>query len=157
MPHAIRRGDIPGVQLRYEDTFPLTADRLWHWLTDPSLQRLWLADAVESVEDGEQRWVLDLEDEPRGSHVERVRTLSIDEPGTWISALERLDQGWNSATRLTFTVSPTHPSELSVVQDGFQRLSLSECLTVWEHYRRRWRTAFGRLADAVEQARASED
>ena len=71
--------------------------------------------------------------------------------------LERLDQDWKSATRLAFTVSPTDPAELSVVQDGFHRLSLSECLTVWEHYRRRWRTAFDRLAEAIELAQVADD
>ena len=157
MPHAIRRGDIPGVQLRYERTYPLTAEELWVWLTEPSLQRLWLADSVETTEDGEQRWVLGREDEAEGSYAERVRTLSVDEPSTWIAAFEWLDQDWKSATRLAFSISPTDPAELSVVQDGFHRLSLSECLTVWEHYRRRWRTAFDRLAEAVERAQFADD
>ena len=38
----------------------------------------------------------------------------------------------------------------TIVQRGFERLSLSRCLSVWELYRRRWRLALVRLAAAVE-------
>ena len=36
--------------------------------------------------------------------------------------------------------------ELDILQEGFEHLSLSTCLTVWEEYRRRWREAAARLA-----------
>jgi hypothetical protein len=34
-----------------------------------------------------------------------------------------------------------------VLQQGFERLSLSVSLTVWESYRTRWRIALSRLAE----------
>ena len=43
--------------------------------------------------------------------------------------------------------------EVDVLQQGFQRLPLSSGLTVWESYRRRWRTALERLAAVVEATR----
>jgi hypothetical protein len=34
-----------------------------------------------------------------------------------------------------------------VLQEGFEHLPLSECLTIWEAYRRRWRKALACLAE----------
>ena len=57
-------------------------------------------------------------------------------------AFERLDDGWQTATRLTFELTPRQGGcELSVLQQGFEHLPLSRCLTIWEAYRRRWRRA----------------
>ena len=68
----------------------------------------------------------------------------VDEERRWIALFERVDDDWESATRLTVEILGTGPVELSILQQGFERLSLSRCLTVWEFYRRRWRA---RLAD----------
>jgi hypothetical protein len=52
------------------------------------------------------------------------------------------------ATRLTFELTPHGEGcELSVLQEGFEHLPLSDGLTIWEAYRRRWREALTRLAE----------
>jgi hypothetical protein len=68
----------------------------------------------------------------------------------WALSWERLEAGWPGKTRLTLRLHPT-PSgcELDVLQQGFQRLPLSLCLTAWESYRRRWRDSLARLALAA--------
>ena len=37
-----------------------------------------------------------------------------------------------------------------MLQQGFEHLPLSRCLTIWEAYRRRWREALARLAERAE-------
>ncbi|MES1243123.1 MAG: hypothetical protein ABUT39_16040, partial [Acidobacteriota bacterium] len=55
-----------------------------------------------------------------------------------------------AATRLTLRVHAAGSgSEVDILQDGFQRLPLSNCLTIWEAYRRRWRDALARLAEVA--------
>ena len=87
---------------------------------------------------------------PEPGRRERGKTLEWTPPRRWILAFEHLDAGWTAPTRLTLAVH-VHPegAEVDVLQHGFQRLPLSLGLTVWEAYRRRWRTALARLADAV--------
>jgi hypothetical protein len=81
---------------------------------------------------------------------ERGRTLESNPPALRIVAFEKLGEGWTAATRLTLRVHPAAAgSEVDVLQDGFQRLPLSICLTVWEAYRRRWRDALARLAEVA--------
>ena len=63
---------------------------------------------------------------------------------------QRLEAQWPTPTRLIFELTPnTNGTELSVLQTGFAHLPLSDCLTIWETYRRRWRTALARLAAAL--------
>ena len=50
------------------------------------------------------------------------------------------------ATELRLEIVDGEPPGLSVLQRGFERLSLTHCLSVWELYRRRWRAALERLA-----------
>lgn len=140
MPEAIRQGDIPGVQLRRRQTLAVSPEEAWRWLVEPDRLTLWLADEAE-VDEGELR----LTGEGWG---ERGRTIEIVPPKLWILAFERLGAGWPSATRLTFRVHSTGGAgcEIDVLQDGFQRLPLSTCLTVWETYRHRWRDALAKLA-----------
>ena len=77
-------------------------------------------------------------------------TIEIVPPKLWVLAFERLGSGWTSATRLTMRVHALPAgSEVDVLQDGFQRLPLSVCLTVWETYRHRWRDALSRLAEVA--------
>lgn len=146
MPEAIRQGDIPGVQLRRRQDLPLSPAEAWRWLVEPDLLARWLAREAE-VSEGE----LQLQGESDASiWRERGRTIEQVPPRLWVLAFERLDAGWTAATRLTLRIHP-HPagSEIDVLQDGFQHLPLSIGLTVWETYRRRWRDALARLAEAA--------
>lgn len=144
MPEAIRQGDIPGVQLRRRQALAVSPEEAWPWLVEPDRLALWLADEAEMEEEG----VLRLTGEGWG---ERGRTLEIVPPKLWILSFERLGAGWTSATRLTFRIHATGGGscEVDVLQDGFQRLPLSTCLTFWETYRHRWRDALSRLAQVA--------
>lgn len=143
---AIRAGDIAGVQLRLRRRLPVaTRKDLWPWLVEAGRLEMWLADDVEvsgSRPDG-----LELRGE---AFVERARTVSIDRPKSWILDFIRRDAGWTASTRVTLE-SAMHADgcELSVLHQGFQHLSLSICLSVWEEYRRRWAEALERLDQAL--------
>lgn len=142
MAEAIRQGDIPGVQLRRRQALAVSPDEAWRWLSEPDRLARWLAREAE-VADGD----LTLTSE---SFRERGRTIEIVPPRLWVLAFERLDSGWGSATRLTLRVHALPSgSEVDVLQDGFQRLPLSTCLTIWETYRHRWRDALSRLAEVA--------
>lgn len=147
MPEAIREGDIPGVQLRREVVLAASREDVWRWLTEPERMERWLGDEVVIVCEGE----LELRGRAAagGQLSERLRTVSLEPRRRWVTAFERLEQGWECATRLSFELSGEEPCRLAVVQQGFERLSLSRCLTVWEFYRRRWRGALTRLAEAM--------
>ena len=158
MPEAIRQGDIPGVQLRRRQDLPLSPAEAWRWLVEPDLLARWLAREAE-VSAGELRLHGFLYSQSSASGLgedaepgwrERGRTIEQVPPRLWVLAFERLDAGWTAATRLTLCIHP-HPagSEIDVLQDGFQHLPLSIGLTVWETYRRRWRDALARLAEAA--------
>ena len=148
MTEAIREGDIPGVQLRRRQVLPLPPEEAWRWLVEPALLARWLAGEAE-VELGARGglrltgWQGAAGDGGR----ERGTTVEYAPPFRWVLAFERLDAGWTAATRLTLAVHPhAEDAEVDVLQDGFQRLSLSLCLPAWETYRRRWREALDRLA-----------
>lgn len=142
MTEAIRQGDIPGVQLRRRQGLAVSPEEAWRWLSEPDRLAQWLAGRAE-VAEGE---ILLTSEGFR----ERGRTIEVVPPQLWVLAFERLDSGWSSATRLTLRVHATPSgSEVDVLQDGFQRLPLSTCLTVWETYRHRWRDALGRLAEVA--------
>ena len=142
MAEAIRQGDIPGVQLRRRQALAVPPEEAWRWLSEPDRLARWLAAQAEMA-NGE----LLLTGE---GFRERGRTLEIVPPKLWVLAFERLDSGWSSATRLTLRVHALPSgSEVDVLQDGFQRLPLSTCLTIWETYRRRWREALSRLAEVA--------
>jgi len=140
MTEAIRQGDIPGVQLRRRQVLAISAEEAWRWLSEPDRLALWLADLAEVSEEG-----LTLTGE---GFRERGRTIEIVPPKLWVLGFERLDSGWTSATRLMLRVHPLPSgSEVDVLQDGFQRLPLSACLTIWETYRHRWRDSLSKLAE----------
>ena len=147
MPEAIRQGDIPGVQLRRRQDLALSPAEAWRWLVEPDLLARWLAREAE-LSAGELQLQGELDD--ASTWREKGRTLEQVPPRLWVLAFERLDAGWTAATRLTLRIHP-HPagSEIDVLQDGFQHLPLSIGLTVWETYRRRWRDALARLAEAA--------
>ena len=162
---AIRQGDIPGVQLRCRQALPLPPGEAWSWLTESSRLERWLATEAVVAAGPQGSLVLagtgtgtEASEENTGPAAwrERGRTLVWTPPGLWVLAFERLDAGWTAATRLTLAIHPqpgeageAGGAELDVLQHGFQRLPLSLCLTVWEAYRRRWRTALSRLAAAT--------
>jgi uncharacterized protein YndB with AHSA1/START domain len=148
MPEAIRQGDIPGVQLRRRQDLTLPPAEAWRWLIEPEKLVLWLACEAE-VDPGPGGEIRLLSGEEPGCR-ERGRTVELAPPGLWVLSFERLDSGWPAATRLTLRLHSTPAgSQIDVLQDGFQRLPLSTCLTVWETYRLRWKEALARLAAAM--------
>lgn len=151
MVEAIRQGDIPGVQLRCRQPLAAPPAVAWTWLTEPQRLELW---AGRARFEGGPESSLELELEEEGAPVrERGRTLELAPPARWALAFERLDDGWGAATRLTFELTARPGgSELSVLQEGFEHLPLSRCLTIWETYRRRWRGALERLAAAIGES-----
>lgn len=142
---AIRQGDIPGVQLRRRQDLTLPPAEAWRWLTEPEKLVLWLAREAE-VDPGPGGEIRLLGGEEPAWR-ERGRTVELAPPGLWVLSFERLDCGWPAATRLTLRLHAAPAgSQIDVLQDGFQRLPLSTCLTVWETYRLRWKDALTRLA-----------
>lgn len=149
MVEAIRRGDIPGVQLRTRQPLPVGTDEAWRWLTETELMERWLADAVRREPGSAEAPVVELED-AAGAVRERGETLRLLAPRRWVLSFRKLDCGWEAATRLTLGLSPgDEECEAMVFHEGFERLSLSLCLTAWEEYRRRWRDALARLEAAL--------
>jgi len=148
MVEAIRQGDIPGVQLRCRQQLAAPVATAWRWLTEPALLASW---AGRARLDGGLDGVLELDSEGRDGPVrERGRTVELAAGQRWVLAFERLEDGWETSTRLTFELTACGAgSELSVLQQGFEHLPLSRCLTIWESYRRRWRKALALLAAAV--------
>ena len=141
---SIRQGDIPGVQLRRRQDLCLPPVEAWRWLVEPEKLALWLAREAE-VDPGPSGGFRLLGGEPPWR--ERGRTVELAPPGLWVLSFERLDCGWPAATRLTLRLhAAPGGSQIDVLQDGFQRLPLSICLTVWETYRLRWKEALARLA-----------
>ena len=151
MVEAIRQGDIPGVQLRCRRDLPADAATVWRWLTEPARLASW---AGRARLEGGLEGVLELaRGEGEALVRERGRTVELAAGERWVLAFERLGDGWGSATRLTFEITDRGAEcELSVLQQGFEHLPLSRCLTIWEAYRRRWRKALERLAAAVAGA-----
>lgn len=152
MVEEIRQGDIPGVQLRCRQPLEVPAATAWLWLSEPELLARW---AGRARFEGGLKGALELEPGEEGEPVrERGRTLELAAGERWVLAFERLGDGWQTATRLTFELTRQEDGcELSVLQEGFEHLPLSRCLTIWEAYRRRWRRA---LADLAREIAARE-
>jgi len=148
MAEAIRQGDIPGVQLRHRQTLSISEGEAWEWLTRPEKLERWAAESVSPA--GPDGAGIRLES---SDATEEGETLERSAPRLWVLAFRRVDSDWRAATRLTFEVHPTDEGcELDVFHEGFEHLSLSTCLTVWESYRKRWREAATRLADLTARA-----
>lgn len=152
----IRQGDIPGVQLRLERRLEASREQLWRWLVEPERVERWLADEAETLADGAAGWRLAAVDEAGEPLVESGREESVESGHRWVLVFKRHRAGWESATRLRFELQGDAPCTLVIVQQGFERLSLSRCLSVWEFYRRRWRRALDRLAVAVAAERDAD-
>jgi uncharacterized protein YndB with AHSA1/START domain len=143
---AIRKGDVPGVQLRRRREVTLPIEEAWEWLAQPARLRRWLADEAALEEGG----VLSLARARAGS--ERGRTLEIAAPRLWSLSFEAIEAGWGAPTRLTFRLHRAlDGTEVDVFHEGFHRLPPALCLPVWEAYRRRWEEALERLAGAVAE------
>jgi len=153
MVEAIRQGDIPGVQLRVRQVLPHSIDDSWRWITEPDRVTRWICDRIEpgkpSPSGPTERWVTL---EPDGaSTTEVVHVVASQEPLKLELAFHQLS--WDVPTHIRFEVGRGAPgdiesSEISILHRHFERLPLSDGLTVWEHYRRRWRGALDRLARA---------
>lgn len=147
----IREGDIPGVQLRCRHELAAAPAEAWTWLTEPARQERWLC--RQATAEGESlvwRGV----DERGAARIEAARIVESDPPRLLGLLFERRGAGWTTETRLLWELAATAEGcELSVLQGGFQNLPLSIGLTVWEEYRRRWRTALERLAEEIRAAR----
>ncbi len=153
MVEAIRQGDIPGVQLRCRQELPAPATTVWRWLTEAELLASWAGRA--RLEGGPEGTLALTREEESETVRESGRCLELETGRLWVLAFERLDDGWEAATRLTFELTPRGDGcELSVLQQGFEHLPLSRCLTIWEEYRRRWRGALARLEAALAGAEA---
>lgn len=147
---AIRAGDIPGVQLRCRRDLPVPPEAAWEWLTRVERLQSWLCDRARVDLGPGGGLLLERAAEESLPLREEAETLGIEPPRRWTLSFRRLDAGWRAPTRLTLELTSTAAgSELSVLQQGFEHLSLSTCLTVWEEYRRRWRTACERLEAAI--------
>jgi hypothetical protein len=60
---------------------------------------------------------------------------------------------WHSTTVLELSLRASGAGcEVELFHEGFQRLALSACLTIWEDYRRRWQAALEVLAELVAEA-----
>lgn len=154
MVEAIRQGDIPGVQLRHRRRLGLPVEQAWGWLTTPELLERWVADRAEVRADGEVSLLLERAREESAPLRETGETLELSPPRRWVLAFRQIDSGWKNPTRLTLELHETPDGcELDVLQEGFEHLSLSTCLTVWEEYRRRWREASSRLAHETAATR----
>lgn len=146
MVEAIREGDIPGVQLRLRRRLPLPTAEVWSWLTTPELLVRWAADRAEVHADSDIGLLLERARDEAPPLREVGETLELEPPRRWSLAFRQLDSGWKNPTRLTLELHEDPLGcELDILQEGFEHLSLSTCLTVWEEYRRRWREATAAL------------
>lgn len=150
MVEDIRQGDVPGVQLRCRQRLSADVDEVWAWLTTTARLERWLAPRVQADFGPGGRLLLESVDEAGARRDEEAKTLEQEAPHRWVLTLQQIEPPWPAATRLTFELTSTREGcELSVHQTGFAHLPLSDCLTIWETYRRRWRTALARLAEEI--------
>ena len=138
--------------MRSDARLAASRQEVWRWLTEIDRLRLWIASEVEPVGEGELRLTGEAGD--GSARIERARAVAQEENRLLVLSFERLEEGWESATKLSFELSGETPCSLSILQQGFERLALSRCLTVWEFYRRRWRAALERLDAEISRASA---
>lgn len=146
----MRQGDVPGVQIGARAHLGAPPEVVWRWLTEPAKMAEWLTSG--ELPESRSPGVLHLQatDESGLPISERVETLEIEARRRWTLAWRRIDQDWPVATRLTFELeSHGERCDLTLLHEGFAHLPLSECLTIWEFYRRRWRMALERLERAL--------
>lgn len=151
MTEAIRQGDIPGVQLRCRSELSLSPQAVWPWFAEPDKLASILERKVSAARsDGVAfECVGGAEREARVSDI--IVMIGSQAPRFWQATWRQPD--WPISTRVTVGLTPL-PSgvSVSVFQEGFEHLPLSDCLTVWETYRRRWREALDRLSGFTSSA-----
>ena len=150
MVEKIRQGDIPGVQLRCRHEVPASPAEIWWWLTEPEGLGRWIADRASA--EAPPSTAIRLETARSADDLLRERLVIVEtqQPYRVVLDLQQLDAGWPQPTRVTFElITDDGGTEVSVLQEGFAHLPLSDCLTIWETYRRRWRAALTRLADLL--------
>ncbi|MCZ6726639.1 MAG: SRPBCC domain-containing protein [Acidobacteria bacterium] len=145
MVEAIRQGDIPGVQLRCRRALTAGAATAWDYLVEPRHLEDWLCRQARLTaavaSDFEWRGSAELGEDS----IEQGTILAIEPPHLLVATLRQ--PAWVAATRLEIEiVADGQACEISVLQRGFEHLPLSQGLTVWETYRRRWSAALERLA-----------
>lgn len=149
MSEGIRQGDIPGVQLRCRTMLDIPVTAAWAWITEVDKLERWLATRIELTGGTQGRVALHHRAADGTLWNEEGKTLEVDPPRRWVLAFRRVDESWPVATRLSFQLSERADGcELSLLQEGFEHLPLSDCLTIWERYRRFWRAALADLAKA---------
>lgn len=158
MVEAIRQGDIPGVQARCRQELAAPIDAVWRWLSEPQLLGKWLAAEVRAEAGRTEVLVLKGRTEEGAELVEEATLLESASPRCRVLALRRTRPAWKVATRLTLELverpaAAGGGAELSIFHEGFEHLPLSEGLTLWEAYRRRWRAALERLAERLAETR----
>lgn len=151
MIEQIRQGDIPGVQLRYRHVVPTTPQETWFWLTEPKKMTGWFASRVDADPDAQDKLVLESTAPMGETYREHLVSISEDPPFRWTADLQNVDGSWAVPTRLEIELTPApEGTEISILQKGFAHLPLSDCLTIWEFYRRRWRSALTRLENLLD-------
>lgn len=155
MVEEIRQGDIPGVQLRYRHPVEATEQEAWSWLTEPDRMSRWLASDVVPSTESRGALLLVSTDEGGRTRRESLTHVGQEPPHRWVVDLQSLSESWPVATRVTFELTcDNERTEISVLQQGFAQLPLSDCLTIWEGYRRRWRAALATLAEQIVAAKS---
>ena len=151
MVEAIRQGDIPGVQLRCRQRLEVSAESGWRWLSESALAMTWLADRVDGDFAMGGRLDLSSHSDATGEVLEESgEVVALQHAQQCVLYFKQAHPKWDALTKVTLELFPQeNGSEISIFHEGFEYLSLSECLTFWEFYRRRWRSALTRLAKAV--------
>ena len=150
MVEAIRQGDIPGVQLRVRQSLDAPADEVWEWVSDSGRLELWMGDRAELTPGSGGGLRVESRQEPAGPLIESAETLEWSPPARWVLSFRQEEREWKASTRVTIAVHGRgEGSELDILHGGFEQLSLSTCMTVWEEYRRRWRERARRLARRI--------
>ena len=158
MIEQIRQGDIPGVQLRYRHEFSCAPTEIWPWLTEVNYQSRWLADRAEDLADPPGAILLESHVADGAAMRESISTVAIDPPNRWTLDLKNMDGSWPTPTRVEIEVTAVaRGTEVSILQTGFAHLPLSDCLTIWEAYRHRWRQALSALETQIETSNQDGD
>jgi hypothetical protein len=148
----LRDGDVPGVQLRHRQSLPRGPLLVWTWLTERRRLERWLEARVDVQASADGLLIIRRREESGSEITERGETYDFEPPRRWRLRFRSDAPGWEAATDLSLELAPTSAGcDLVVFQEGFQRLALSRCLTIWEEYRRRWRAATAKLAVLLEE------
>jgi uncharacterized protein YndB with AHSA1/START domain len=123
---------------------------LWRHLVDPRELGRWFADRVRVEEGPPTVFRFETETAEGALLREYAEVVERARPERLVLGFRELDVGWGSATVVSLVVVQSgEDCEVTVVQEGFQRLPLSLGLTAWEHSRSRWTAALARLVEVA--------